>query len=206
MNGTYAFFADIIEADLLDGISSDSRKLVAVRAINTAARDGRAQASRLIRADVNFPASYVGPGERRLYVSKQATRGDLEAKITARGRATSLARFVVGNPTPNASGVYVEVQPGKVRFLKRAFVIRLPPGKGSVTDTAHNLGLAVRLKPGQTLKNKLSARRVASGLYVLYGPSVSQVFRANDDSGVANDMAPGVADHLVAEFLRLLKV
>jgi hypothetical protein len=139
-------------------------------------------------------------------VSKQATRNDLEAKITARGRITSLARLVQGNPTPNAAGVYVEVQPHKIKFLKRAFVIRLPQGTNSVTDTAHNLGLAVRLKPGKVLNNKLTARRVASGLYVLYGPSVSQVFRANDDSGVANDMAPGVADHLMAEFLRLLKV
>lgn len=206
MAGTFAFFADIIEADLLDGLSDKTRKLAAVRAINTAARDGRAQAARLIRADVNFPASYVGPGDRRLYVSKQATRNSLEAKITARGRATSLARFVQGNPTPNAAGVYVEVKPNKVVFLKRAFVIKLPQGQGSSTDTARNLGLAVRLKPGQVLKNKFTARRVASGLYVLYGPSVSQVFRANDDSGVANEMAPGVADQLVAEFLRLLKV
>ena len=206
MAATYAFFADIIEADLLDGIGTDARKLAAVRALNTAARDGRAQAARLIRADVNLPAAYVGPGERRLYVSKQATRNDLEAKITARGRVTSLARFVRGNPTPNAAGVYVEVQPHKIIHLKRAFVIRLPQGNNSVTDTAHNLGLAVRLKPGQVLKNKTTARRVASGLYVLYGPSVSQVFRANDDSGVANDMAPSVADHLVDEFMRLLKV
>lgn len=206
MNGTYAFFADVIEADLLDGISEDSRKLAAVRALNNAARDGRAQAARLIRANVAFPASYVSPGDKRLYVSKQATRGDLEAKITARGRATSLARFIKGNPTPNAAGVYVEVQPHRTVHLKRAFVIKLPQGKNSVTDTAHNLGLAVRLRPGQALRNKVSARRVASGLYVLYGPSVSQVFRANDDSGVANEMAPGVADHLVAEFMRLLKV
>lgn len=206
MTGTYAFFADIIEADLLNGISDDSRKLAALQAINTAARDGRTQAARLIRADVNFPASYVGPGDRRLYVSKKATRNDLEARITARGRATSLARFVQGNPTPNAAGVYIEVKPNKVEFLKRAFVIKLPQGNNSVTDTARNLGLAVRLKPGQVLRNKVTARRVASGLYVLYGPSVSQVFRANDDSGVANEMAPGVADQLVGEFLRLLKV
>lgn len=206
MSGTFAFFADVVEADLLDGIGTDARKIAALRAINKVARDSRAQAARLIRADVNFPAKYVGPGERRLYVSKQATRNSLEARITARGRATSLARFVVGNPTPNAAGVYVEVEPNKVKFLRRAFVIKLPQGKGSETDTARNLGLAVRLKPGQVLRNKLTARRVASGLYVLYGPSVSQVFRANDNSGVASDMAPQVADDLMQELLRLLKV
>jgi len=204
MAGTYAFFADVIEADLLDGLSSDSRKLAAVRAINTAARDGRARAARMIRADINFPAKYVGPSDRRLYVSKQATRSDLEAKITARGRVTSLARFVKGSPTPNAAGVYV--QKNKVQYLKKAFVIRLPQGSNSVTDTVHNLGLAVRLKPGDVLRKKITARRVASGLYVLYGPSVSQVFRANDDTGVASDMSPELADQLVSEFLRLLKV
>lgn len=206
MNGTFAFFADIVEADLLDGIGTDARKLAAVRALNKAARDGRTQAARMIRANVAFPASYVGPGEKRLYVSKQATRGDLEAKITARGRVTSLARFVKGNPSPNAAGVYVEVQPHKAIHLKRAFVIKLPQGNNSVTDTAHNLGLAVRLPKGKTLNNKLTARQVASGLYVLYGPSVSQVFRANDNTGVAEEMAPDVAADLAAEFLRLLKV
>ena len=43
-------------------------------------------------------------------------------------------------------------------------------------------------------------------LYLLYGPSVDQVFRANDGDGVANDMVPAVERNLEREFLRLLEL
>ena len=201
----FAVFMDGIEADLLEGIDSKSRRLAAVRAINKAARDARAEASRVIRDQVNLPARYVSPAGKRLYVSKQAQRGDLEARITARGRATSLAQFISGGAKKGQRGVYVEVAPGKARFMKRAFVIPLRKGN-EVTDTKYNLGLAIRLRPGESLKNKAFARRVESGLYLLYGPSVSQIFRANDGTGVASDMAPEVANKLSDEFLRLLDI
>lgn len=200
----FAVFADILEVDALGVTDKKKRDLALVRALNKIARDGRAQAAKLIRQDINVPAAFVSPGGNRFYVSKQATRGDLEARITARGRATSLAQFVRGKPETRKEGVWIEVQPGHPTFLKKAFLIKLPQGNKAVTDTQFNLGLAVRLKPGDTLKNKLTARRVASGLYVLYGPSVSQVFRANDDSGVAEDMIPDLQDKLAAELERLL--
>lgn len=202
----FAFFTDGFEADLLDGFGSDARKRAAVRAINKIARDARVQAARMIRNEVNLPAKYVSPGEGRLAVTQQASGGNLQARITARGRATSLAQFVRGAPKTNKPGVYVEVAPGKARFLRRAFLIKLPQGSSPVTDTKFNLGLAVRLRPGDTLRNKISARRVEKGLYVLYGPSVSQVFRANDGEGIANEMTPGLAAKLEAEFLRLLRL
>jgi hypothetical protein len=179
-------------------------RLAATRAINKIARDKRSRAARLIRDQVNFPAAYVAPGQKRLYVSKQANRSDLEARITARGRATSLARFTDGGQVGHA-GVYVQVAPGKSRFMKRAFLMRLPQGS-TLTDTIFNLGLAIRLRPGEVLQNKVSARKVASGLYLLYGPSVDQVFRSNDGSGVANDMVPEIERDLSAEFLRLLDI
>jgi hypothetical protein len=103
------------------------------------------------------------------------------------------------------AGVYVQVAPGKSRFMKRAFLMRLPQGS-TLTDTIFNLGLAIRLRPGEVLQNKVSARKVASGLYLLYGPSVDQVFRSNDGSGVANDMVPEIERDLSAEFLRLLDI
>ncbi len=201
---SFAVFADVIEGDFMEALTTDRRRRAMMQAINKTTRDARARAAKLIREEVNLPARFVGPAQRRLYVSKQATNGNLESKITAQGRATSLARFVRGSPKTNAAGVYVEVQPGKPRFLKKAFLIKLPPGNESVTDTKFNLGLAIRLRKGETLSNKISARRVASGLYVLYGPSVSQVFRANDNTGVAEDMIPEIEKKLTAEFLRLL--
>lgn len=185
--------------------SMDERiRLAAARAINKTSRDGRVIIARDVRDQVNLPASYVSPGNKRLYVSEQATRGNLEGKITARGRATSLARFVHGTPRRGA-GVRVEVAPGRSRYMKRAFLIRLPQGNSDV-DTKYNLGLAIRLRPGETLKNKTEARRIEKGLYLLYGPSVDQIFRARDGSGVATDRAPELATKLENEFLRLLEV
>jgi hypothetical protein len=201
----FAVFAEGL-SDLQDfaNLKKDIRH-AATRAINKIARDKRSRAARLIRDQVNLPASYVAPGQKRLHVSKKAQRGDLEARITARGRATSLARFVQNPSKVGKPGVYVQVAPGKSRYMKRAFLIRLPQGN-QLTDTVYNLGLAIRLRPGEQLQNKVSARRISSGLYLLYGPSVDQVFRSNSGSGVANDMVPEIERDLSAEFLRLLDI
>lgn len=177
-------------------------RLAAVRAINKTATTGRTDLARSIRSQVNFPASYVAPGGKRLYVSKMATQADLEAKITARTRATSLARFVT-SANKGTAGVVVEVHKGKARNMKRAFLIKLPAGTGDI-DTKFNMGLAIRLRPGERLENKRQARMMAKGLYLLYGPSVDQVFRAADGSGEANDLAPALAARLEREFLRVL--
>lgn len=179
-------------------------RLAAARAINKVTRDGRVEIARDILDNVNFPAAYVGPNQKRLYVSRQATTADLEGRITARARATSLARFVQGTPRMG-EGLRVEVKPGRSRYMKRAFLIKLPAGTASV-DTKFNMGLAIRLRPGETLQNKLTARRMQKNLYLLYGPSVDQVFRANDGSGVATDKAPSLATKLEREFLRLLEI
>lgn len=205
MAGQFAVFLDGLEVDLLQGIDSKSRQSAAVRAINKIARDARAEAARKIRDQVNLPAAYVSPAQKRLYVSKQAQGSNLEARITAQGRATSLAQFIQGGARKGQRGVYVQVAPGKARLMRKAFVIPLQRGN-QFTDTKFNLGLAIRLRPGERLQNKTFAKRVESGLYLLYGPSVSQVFRSNDGSGVANNMVPSVANDLTAEFLRLLDI
>lgn len=180
----------------------DSIKLWATQAINKTADSGRAESARRIRHQVNFPVSYLDPNGKRLFVSKRAQRSDLEAKITARTRATSLARFVSGTAEVHRAGVRVEVAPGRARFLKRAFLVRLPAGSASI-DTKSNLGLAVRLRPGEILRNKTDSRRLDKGLYLLYGPSIDQVFRARDGTGVADEIAPELLDNMTDEFLRL---
>lgn len=200
----FAVFAEGIEIDLLGEVSSKARKAAAAKALNKIARDARSEAAKRILRQVALPASYVQPGGKRLYVSKPATPGSLEARITAQGRATSLARFVTGSARPGArGGVTVAVKPGKARFMSRAFVIKLRSGN-AFTDTQFNLGLAIRLRPGERIQNKLRARKVENGLYLLYGPSVDQIFRDNSGEGVANDIAPQAADALAAEFARLI--
>lgn len=178
-------------------------KFAAVQAINKVARDQRAEAARRITDQINVPKSYVSPAGGRLVVSQQAQRTSLEAKITARGRPTSLARFSRG--TPGKAGVTVEVKPGQSSFMRRAFLIRLPQGS-ALTDTRFNLGLAIRLRPGERLQNKVRQVKLDNGLYLLYGPSVQQVFLDNQGRGVADDLAEPTADYLEAEFARLLEI
>lgn len=176
-------------------------KTAAAQAINKVARDQRAEAARRITDQVNLPKSYVSPAGGRLVVSQQAQKESLEARITARGRPTSLARFSRG--TPGKAGVTVEVKPGQTSFMRRAFLIRLPQGS-TLTDSRFNLGLAIRLRPGERLQNKARQVKLDKGLYLLYGPSVQQVFLNNEGKGVAADLADPTADYLEAEFTRLL--
>lgn len=186
--------------------ASGKIKRAASQAINTITRNKRARAAKLIRDEVNLPASYVAPGGKGLFVSQKASPANLQGKITARGRATSLARYVKGSPREGKAGVVVEVAPGRARFMKRAFMIRLPGQAGSTDLGSANMGLAIRLRPGERLRNKVTSRRVAKGLYVLYGPSVDQVFRAISGEGVANDLVAEIDRDLTEEFLRLLEL
>jgi len=202
----YAVFVEGLQ-DLK--FSKDNEKAIraaASKAINKVTRDARVRASKEIRKQVNLPARYVAPGNKNLYVSEKASPGSLQGKITARGRPTSLARFVRGNPREGKAGIYVEVAPGRARFMKRAFLIRLPGLGGSTDLGAANMGLAIRLRAGERLQNKVDSRRIAKGLYALYGPSVDQVFRSRDGTGVANDLVPDIEQDLSDEFIRLLEL
>lgn len=206
MSGAWAVFVDGIIGDMVKDVSPERLARARTMALNTVARNGRAMIARDVREQIALPASYVSEGNKRLYVAQKASAGRPEAIIRASGRATSLARYAK-NPGASASasksGVLVEVQPGKARMMRKAFFLKLPQGS-VLTDTQYNLGLAVRLKPGESLRNKASTVRMANGLYLLYGPSVDQVFRANDGQGVAQDRAPMLATQLEREFLRLL--
>lgn len=178
-------------------------KLNTIRAINKVAPAIRTESRHRILSQINFPTSYLDPSAKRLFVSRLATRVKPEAAITARRRPTSLARFITGTPTPNKEGVNVSVAKGRVETLRRAFVIRLRAGTANL-DTKANLGLAVRLKRGETLRNKNATVKMANGLYLLYGPSIQQVFLDNSGEGVADDMAPVALEKLEDEFNRLM--
>ena len=183
----------------------EGARLDLVRTINKTTARFRTRGADQIRQAINFPASYLQPGQKRLYVAQQATRSKPEGIIRARGRATSLARFVTGR-SPGKEGVTVQVKKGHSEHLKRAFLVKLPAGTGSV-DTQFNMGLAVRLRKGDILRNKRTAKRLARGLYLLYGPSVDQVFinatGARAGQGVASDMSDDILDFMQKEFLRL---
>lgn len=182
------------------------RTLKAARiAVNSAATKGRTRAASQILKEIAFPSSYVAPRNGRLVVKKQATETDLEAIISARTRATSLARFAKGSaPISGAkrrAGVRVEVTPGAVRRLPGAFLLRLRAGTASL-DTKSNMGLAVRTKNGRPPPGYKPVQ-IGDNLWLLYGPSVSQAFFSQkNNGGVATDISPRIAADLEDEFWR----
>lgn len=177
----------------------------AVRAVNYATRRGRTKADRAIRKDVAFTAGYLSPSAGRLVVAKTAKNGDLEGIVRARSRATSLARFSSDQPLQPGQrrrrrGVKVTVKPGVAKYIAGAFLV---PLKAGVDGPLSNVGLAVRsdTKPSGAYKPKL----LGKNLWLLYGPSVSQVlYSARNQGGVADDIAPEVAEDLENEYLRQL--
>lgn len=164
-------------------------------AINTTTRKSRALASRRIRDQVAFTAGYLSDRNGRLSVTKFATDGSLESRIRGQFRPTSLARFATGS---SRRGVRVRVNPGSSKLIARAFFMRLRAGNADI-ETRSNQGLAIRLKPGERITNKRNMIQVSSNLYLLYGPSVDQVF-----ADVAEEITPETTDMLEAEFLRQL--
>lgn len=170
----------------------------ASRAINRTTERFRAASARMIRSQVAFPPSYLAPSNNRLTIDKHAKAEDLSAYIRGRHRPTSLARFATTARAGGARGARVTVQPGLARFLPRAFFIPLRSGN---TDTKNNVGLAIRLPAGQVPKIAFKPTLIGKGLWLLYGPSVDQVF---DD--VADEVGPEAADYLGEEFFRQMRL
>lgn len=167
--------------------------LRARQAINRTTERARTRSDKEMRNQIAFPARYLSS---RLTVSKKASGRNLQAVVTGRDRPTSLARFAKSKDVSAArrkGGVSVTVSPGQPRFMGGAFLMQLRGG---------NLGLAIRLKQGQSLRNKRKLASAGKGLYILYGPSVDQVFRSVADEYAA----PDAADFLEREFLRLMEL
>lgn len=172
-----------------------------LRSINKTADRARTSASQDIREQVAFPASYLAPSAKRLFVSTKATKASpFEAVISGRDRPTSLARFT--NQKPLGGGqrhrggqVAVTVKPGVRRYIKRAFLITL---------NNSNVGLAVRTDGGPP-NNAYAPKEIGKNLWLLYGPSVDQVLSAaSNGGGIYEEIVPETLDFLNDEFNRQL--
>lgn len=170
------------------------------RAVNAAADRGLTWSAKEMRKQVNFPRGYLEGPESRLRVVKRAKGQDLDAVIQGRFEPTSLARFSTGSRRQHrkAGGVTLAIQPGSATFMRRGFLVNLQAGDPSIRNLA-NVGLAIRSdqKPEAAYK----PRKLGDNLWLLYGPSVDQVFRS-----VARDVQPRVDDYLNREFRRLLEL
>jgi hypothetical protein len=196
---------DAVNIDL-EGLDKDEFRRNVSRALNRVAASTRTAIADRVRAELNFPASFVAPSKGRLYQSGFSSPSKLEAEITATGRATSLARFVSGSTRLGQAGVSVQVKTGSSSTLARAFLMPLNKGLGPQTDGPKNRGLAIRLRKGESLSKTTAAKPLGKNLFLLYGPSVAQVFENNAGSGEKMDMTPEVIRRLQAEIDRLVKV
>ncbi len=170
----------------------------AVFAVNDTAQFARRLSSKEIRQEVNWSAGYLLK-EDRLAVVRRAYGENLEAVVRGRNRPTSLATFSNQTPTFGSRKRAIKVRvaaSGGAKEIKRGFFMRLRSG-GQLTEEASNIGLAIRLKPGERIRGKHTTVGIKNGLSLLYGPSVGQVFRT-----VAQNVSGEVADKLVDEFVR----
>ncbi len=181
--------ADLKDLDKLDSRIQDA----AQKAINATAPRVRAKAADRIRRQVNFPAGYLRGPQSRLKVTEYATPSKLAATVTGRQRPTSLARFVTGSKTPGKQNPTVTVKPGVPKTMRRAFLMKLRGGEEG------NIGIAVRTSRGRMPDRAYKPVKISDNLYLVYGPSVDQVFRS-----VRQDVEPEAQLFLEAEFRRLL--
>lgn len=167
----------------------------AIATVNRATDRARTASAKMIREQVNFPARYLSGKDGRLAIVKRANAANLSGVIRGRFEATSLARFAKQKDAKQArrrGGVDVTVEPGSSKFIKNAFILQWKAGAK---------GLALRLKPGETIRNKRYQVKMWNGLAILYGPSVDQVFRT-----VREEVSPEIEDFMDREFNRLLGV
>lgn len=160
---------------------------------DTAQKKALPRFRRAIADQVAYPGGYLN--RERLGVTKKATETDLSVAVTARFRPTSLARFAAGQTVEGSRRtrqVRVRVKRGRSAVLRNAFLVRL---RGA--PDGFNLGLAVRLRAGEVLKHSRGAVRLDNNVYLLYGPSVDQVFRS-----VAVEETDAVLLDLEIEFRR----
>lgn len=176
----------------------DITRQAASLAMNTVLpRKGMTAYKKAIRQEVGFPGGYLEEADK-FGVTTFAKPNDLTAKITARQRPTSLARFASG--TPGQEGVTIRGvgKPGSSTRLKRAFLVRLNQGT-QLTGDNYNLGVAVRVPGGLTRGKRETGRMVtlSKDVFLLYGPSVDQVFRS-----VSVTETPLVLNDIETEFYR----
>ena len=193
-----------IEANLIDKVRDYWEKLPerTEQALSLALNDTvRGDGLAMLRSDtysqVAFPKGYLETGDR-LQVSKYAKPKSLMAAIAGRDRVTSLARFAKHGQTIGSTrrrGVSVKVKSkGAGRHITDAFLIGLKNG---------NTGLAIRTKDGQAPKGAYKPVQFTrnggepTGIWLLYGPSVDQVFR-----GVAAKRTNDIADLVMKKFYR----
>ncbi|OQM75595.1 hypothetical protein [Manganibacter manganicus] len=194
----------VVEFDQFDFVPemNNTVELALTRALNRTADRSRTRFARAAREQVNFPASYLSPSSKRLWVKTRARKGAFHTLIEGRGVPTSLARFtkqkpLAGGQRHKGGEIRVSVKPGRGGTIKRAFLMRLKN---------NNVGLAVRTN-GEAPRGAYQPKAIGKNLWLLYGPSVDQALAAaSDGGGIFDEMTPEAMDFLEEEFNRQMEL
>lgn len=184
--------------DFLEAAPETSRKAASLAMNTIIPRKGMTRYKKAMKSQIAFPAGYLDETEK-FGVTRYATPGLLEVVISARQRPTSLARFATGG-VPGGEGLRLKVKAGRSVSLKKAFLVRLRAGT-MLSGENFNLGVAVRIPGGNAAvrgkKDTSRMVRLSKDVFLLYGPSVDQVFRS-----VSVTETPVVLNEIEQEFYR----
>jgi hypothetical protein len=182
---------------LFESFPDKARQAMSIALNETARGPALKAAKRNIMAQINFPEGYL---DTRVEFKQAATPYKLEARIVGRDRPTSLARFTpAGTPVGRAAvanrGLTVVVKRGSPQRIPQGFLVNLRNS---------NIGLAIRLKPGETVRGvqRFNPVRLFPNVYLLYGPSVDQVLTDVGDQ-IAEEVTSDVATEFHRQFARL---
>lgn len=194
---------DIAGLDAIEKLFKGADSLVtsaAADAINDSIEFARRLEVKSTRNEFNPSAFTLGYLNERIAVRHKASPGNLEGVVTARDRPTSLARF---SNSQRAFGRQRRSPRVRVKRssanqpVRGAFFVRLRKGSAAITAENSNVGLAVRLAPGEVISNKRNMVPFGGGVYLLYGPSVGQIARTGFPS-----ILPEVSERLSNSFMR----
>lgn len=171
----------------------------AKRVVNSALERAKTKSAKELSEQVNFPKGYFKGTNSRLQISSRPSLERLQGSVTGRSRPTSLATFSSKNT--KSGPIRVSVKPGRQATLPTAFFLKLRAGNSGI-DQRFNLGVAIRTANGQPPKTAYKPLKIGKNLYLLYGPSVNQVF--GGDKGVAVKVTPDLLQFMQDEFLRLI--
>lgn len=150
----------------LKSIKNGANKAL-TRSLNFVLKKARVSASTEIREDVNLTKKYV---DKKLKTSF-ATSSDLKAVLSAEKRGTLLTRFPHKKLKSGGYSVKVKKSGKTIKMRSGIFVPNLKNSGAT--------GLALPFKIAQ--ERKKGPVKQSSGIYVLHGPSVSQVMVAVKD-------------------------
>ncbi len=190
--------------DSLDSMSKGMKENLA-KAINKVAAKYRKETSRRIQQQVNIPAGQLEPSAGILTISKKASPSNLDGRIRADGRKRGLAEFSHGG-TINKKGVAVSVKRTNTIFLKESFYVNFAGKKGRASPKDRTSHLAIYLKKGEKIQNRMNVEPAGGGLFVMDAPSAQQLVKDNKGDGVWRDIEPLVVAEVQEEVIRLAEV